>query len=128
MSKSRPVSICLRAGAKTAVGAALELAVLGMSVIPIGAGPDGKRPLLDSWKPYQDRLATEDEIRDWYRRWPGAGVAIITGPVSGIIVIDIDPRHGGDLTWRDMCWRHGSPEHTWTVRTPSGGMHIYFSM
>ncbi len=107
--------------------AALALAEMGMSVIPVGAGPDGKRPLID-WAEHQRSRATGDEINDWWHRWPRAGVGIVTGPISGIVVIDIDPRHGGDVPWRDLTWRHGSPEHTWTVHTPSGGMHVYFRL
>lgn len=107
--------------------AALDLAGLGLSVIPVGAGPDRKRPLA-RWSEHQQRRATDAEIRDWFSQWPDAGVGIVTGPISGIVVIDIDPRHGGDVTWRDMIWRHGSPEHTWSVQTPSRGMHHYFRM
>src|SRR4029453_13187996 len=35
----------------------------GLSVIPIQ--PRGKKPLLD-WKPFQTRLATKDELREWF--------------------------------------------------------------
>ncbi len=41
--------------------------------------------------------ATTDEkqIRSWWQRWPLANVAIATGP-SGLVVVDVDPRNGGD--------------------------------
>ena len=29
---------------------------------------------------------------------PGANVGIATGAISGVVVLDIDPRHGGDDT------------------------------
>src|SRR6185295_16359455 len=44
----------------------------------------------------QNASASEHQIRDWWQRWPRANVAIATGGRSGFIVIDIDPRHGGD--------------------------------
>lgn len=53
----------------------------------------GKHPRV-SWTPYQADLPTEDEVRDWWRRWPTANIGVITGAVSGIIVLDIDGPEG----------------------------------
>jgi hypothetical protein len=106
---------------------AIKLARLGLSVIPVASDANGKRALT-KWKPYQERRATEDEIRRWWRRWPEAAVGIVTGPISGVVVVDIDPRHGGDKAWRDLIWRHGSPEWTWRAFTPSSGEHWYFRL
>ena len=58
-----------------------------LSVIPIQTR--GKSPLL-AWEPYQNRVATEEEINAWWTRWPDANVGIVTGAVSGLVVIDID--------------------------------------
>jgi len=66
--------------------AALDYARRGFSVIPIR--PD-KKPFI-AWAEYQDRRATAEEIRAWWVKWPGAMVGIVTGPISGLLVIDAD--------------------------------------
>src|SRR5207249_1220410 len=44
------------------------------------------------------KTATRDPevIRDWGRRWPDLNVGIPTGAASNLVVLDIDPRKGGD--------------------------------
>ena len=37
---------------------------------------------------------------------------------------DIDPPHGLE-SWERLCAGHEKPQ-TYTVQTPSGGMHLYF--
>jgi Bifunctional DNA primase/polymerase, N-terminal len=63
------------------------------SIIPIR--PGDKRPLV-RWEEYQHRCPSQEEARSWLRAWPEAGVAIVTGAISGLVVLDIDLRHGGD--------------------------------
>ncbi|MCL6478490.1 MAG: bifunctional DNA primase/polymerase [Peptococcaceae bacterium] len=67
---------------------ALFYLTCGFSVIPLQ--PRGKRPLLSSWSEYQSRRAMEEEIHDWFSRWPGMNIGIVTGQVSGLIVLDLD--------------------------------------
>ena len=50
---------------------------------------------------------------------PGGLLAIRTGAVSGLLVVDIDPRNGGQLD-RDLM----TP--TATVATGGGGWHLYY--
>jgi len=66
--------------------AALEYRRKGFSVIPIR--PD-KKPFI-SWLEFQDRQPTEDEINQWWNKWPKANVGIVTGEISGVLVIDCD--------------------------------------
>src|SRR5262249_37138449 len=42
------------------------------------------------------KAATVDvrQIEEWWRKWPDANVAIATGAVSGIMVIDVDGEKG----------------------------------
>jgi hypothetical protein len=77
----------------SSLSAALQFARYHWSVIPMRARD--KRPLI-KWLEYQQRLATEDEINEWYQLWPSANVGIVTGAISGLVVLDIDPRHGGE--------------------------------
>lgn len=105
--------------------APLSLLSFGLSIIPCHQGTgtdDDKKPLL-GWKAYQTRRATEAEVTQWERFYGSAGAginwAIVTGIVSGIIVLDIDSAEGEEL-----AGRLGLPM-TPTVRT-AHGRHVYF--
>jgi hypothetical protein len=71
--------------------------------------------------------ATTDssDIEGWWRRWPNANVAIRTGEVSGLVVIDIDRRGGGDGTLAKLVKQHGRLPKTLAVQT-GDGVHLYF--
>ena len=49
----------------------------------------------------------------------------MTGEVSGLIVIDIDPRNGGDRTYDSLLEEYGVIPETIVVNTGGGGRHIY---
>ena len=74
-------------------------------------------------------VATTDElqVRLWWDRWPAANVGICTGTPSGLVVIDIDPDHGGEESLAALVRRRG-PFFVGcrTVATGSGGRHFYF--
>ena len=41
-----------------------------------------------------DATTDPEQIRQWWTQWPDANVGVATG--GGLVVVDIDPRHGGD--------------------------------
>ena len=96
----------------------------GWSIIPIR--PGDKRPLL-RWEEFQHRRPTAAETRDWFRTWPDAGIAIVTGMVSGLVVLDVDGRHGGDAALEQLEREHGRLPTTVECRTGGGGRHLYFA-
>lgn len=115
--------------------AALEARSRGWSVFPVQTkGPFAKRPhycLTDtghtkeedgkvkpSWAGLQLTPPTVEQIHTWYAREAGKGLAVVTGAVSGVIVLDFDGAKGEQLRER-----LGLPAH---VRTGSGGAHVYF--
>lgn len=104
--------------------AALGYLARGWSVVPIRARE--KRPLI-AWQAYQQRRATEDDVRGWYGRWPDANVAIVTGVVSGLVVVDVDPRHGGDSSLAHLERDHGPLPRTVEAVSGGGGRHIYLA-
>jgi hypothetical protein len=68
---------------------ALKYLKLGWPVIPIV--PKTKVPYKDfEWKPYQTTLPTESEIIRWWDHHPGALIAIITGGISNLCVLDFE--------------------------------------
>ncbi|MGO9874800.1 MAG: bifunctional DNA primase/polymerase [Acidimicrobiia bacterium] len=66
------------------------------------------------------------QIMAWWRRWPSANVAVRTGTESGLVVIDIDPPHGG-ATMRARVGDYGPLPRGPVVRTGSGGWHLLFA-
>lgn len=46
------------------------------------------------WTDYQTKLPTEADVRGWWHKWPISNIGIITGAVSGIIVLDVDGPEG----------------------------------
>ena len=100
--------------------AALGYRRAGLSVI--ATRPEDKRPC-GPWKAYQRRRPTEDEVHSWYRHHPGAGVGIVCGSISGLVVVDGDPRNGGGLA--ELAPRLPP---TPTVETGGGGRHYYFHL
>lgn len=102
------------------VADALALWQRGFSVIPVprpDGRHDGKVPAIP-WKGYQTRRATEAEVRAWFA--DPQNVAIVTGAISGVVVIDADGPEA--LTW---ATRH-LPYSPWQVRT-TRGYHLFYS-
>lgn len=87
--------------------------------------PGSKLPILDQWQLRATMVGTE--IDEWWTRWPSAGVGIATGAESGVIVVDIDPRHRGDESLEELEREHGALPETWTSSTANGGRHFYFA-
>ncbi len=105
------------------VEAALAYRSRGWSVVPVR--PADKRPAVP-WQAYQEQRAHEDEIRGWFKRWPDANLAIVTGRLSGLVVLDVDPGHGGDGSLERLISEHGSLPVTVQACTGGGGRHLYF--
>lgn len=104
--------------------AALKACRRGWSVLPMR--PGGKAPLIP-WLERQETPARESHIRQWFERWPRANVGVATGAVSGIVVLDVDPAHGGDESLTDLESEHGELPATVEARTGGGGRHLYFA-
>jgi Bifunctional DNA primase/polymerase, N-terminal len=75
----------------------------------LGGGPP------DHWVPL---------VFEWWDRWPAAGAAILTGR-SGLLVVDVDPRHGGHHTLARLVADRPLPA-TRTIGTRGGGLHLYY--
>jgi hypothetical protein len=110
-ASSLALSVCL--------AAALDYLRRGWSIIPLcpadhcGVDPahqrlchaPGETPLWP-WKPYQDRLPSERELRLFWNRNDPANVGLVPGPVSGLVAIVLEGQEaqeqvqslsGGDL-------------------------------
>jgi hypothetical protein len=67
-------------------------------------------------KPYQARIPTREELQRWWPEDPPAW-AVVTGKISGIVVLDFD----GSTRLETLSRLHLNPH----VRTGSGGAHWY---
>ena len=67
-----------------------------------------------------------DTINTWFKHWPKANIGIATGAISGIGVIDIDPKHGGEDSLYELTKTHGKIPDTVEAITQSQGRHIIF--
>jgi hypothetical protein len=68
-------------------------------------------------------------VLDWWARWPQANVGILTGMVSGLAVLDIDPRNGGFETLVEFdAAGYTMPDSDPVVETGSRGLHHYVGL
>ncbi len=115
--------------------AALKYVSLGWSVIPLysvhgglcscrnsNCQDQGKHPRV-TWTPHQSRRATEGDVREWWRRWPDANIGVVTGAISGLIVLDVDGERG-----RETLASMGlEVPLTVCAMTGGGGWHHYLT-
>jgi hypothetical protein len=110
-------------GHAPALAAALKYLSYGWSVLPLRARD--KRPLI-RWEALQKAQSTASEVEVWFRQWPDANLGIVTGKVSGLIVLDVDPKHGGNDTLQRIEQRFGALPVTVAATTGAEGQHYYF--
>ncbi|MHB8481618.1 MAG: bifunctional DNA primase/polymerase [Nitrospiria bacterium] len=87
----------------------------GFSLVPL----NGKIPTVKDWTNLPK--TTLEQALGYEKR---GNFGIRTGPISGVAVLDVDPKTGGDESLEKLSLDlNGVP----TVRTGSGGRHFYFA-
>ncbi|MCX5682328.1 MAG: bifunctional DNA primase/polymerase [Planctomycetota bacterium] len=100
----------------------------GLSVLPARRDGDDKRVALRSWKPYQNRLPTSDEVQAWFSNAHQA-LCLVCGGVSGNLeMLDFDL---GAEAFEPWCRQvndaaPGLLERLVIETTPSGGRHVAY--
>ena len=89
---------------------------MGFSVIPVHTDSKRAKVAAVSWKPYQQRQATEAELQSWFIEQGFTGIGIVTGAVSQLMVLDFDDRH----PYERFCHAYPDLRQTCTVRTRRG--------
>lgn len=84
----------------------------------------GKHPLTQHG--HRDAACDAKKIKGFWTLTPWANVGISTGAVSGLVVLDVDPRNGGDESLSLLEQRFSPLPKTATVVTGGGGKHFYF--
>lgn len=104
--------------------AALVFASVGVAVFP--CVPGGKEPL--TVRGFKDASADTRQVESWWREYPTANIGLPTGVSNAVDVVDIDV-HGDASGFPSIAKAREADlvgSWVWCVRTPSGGMHVYF--
>jgi hypothetical protein len=86
----------------------------GFPMIP--SRGDNKSPCV-AWKVFQTKRPTVEQLREWEKKFRPARWGLVTGRLSGRVVIDFDGDEG-----RDWMQKWGIKPH---LRTGSGGFHCH---
>lgn len=70
-----------------------------------------------------DATTNPQTIERWFNKAPFANVGLATGRT---VVLDVDPRHGGDASLEALETTHGAFPETTRALTGGGGWHILF--
>lgn len=102
---------------------ALRCAASGVPVFAV----EGKKPITPNG--FHDATTDTQIITGWWQRKPDANIAIPTGAITGVVIIDIDPAEDGfplgSESLRVLEEEHARFPEGLTVKTPRGGEHIY---
>jgi hypothetical protein len=108
--------------------AALAYSGAGFRVHPVRWR--SKVPLIPEWT---TRASVErQDVVGWFHD-PKLNVGIVAGPQpngQNLLVIDIDPLHGGELTWKALLREHGAGDLAKAAihRTARNGWHIFLAV
>lgn len=87
--------------------------------------PGGKKPLTEHG--FLDATIDEATIRQWWTRWPDANVAMPTGAGTyDVLDVDVRPSGSGMPAFERLNEAGLLSGALRIIRTPSGGLHIYF--
>jgi hypothetical protein len=100
------------------ITAALALAADGLPVFPCNSH---RKPIVEGG--FKSATQNPDVIREMFAQGGAALIGMPTGRASGCVVIDVDPRHGGDAWLRE---NQNRLPPTRSHGTPRGGEHLAF--
>ena len=123
-SPAAQASVLASAGRRSLPDAAMAYATAGLLVFP--CVPGAKRPMTRHG--LTDASPDPERVGSWWRRWPQANIGLATGYRGGFDVLDIDVHPGGSGFPALRRARQAGLVEGWAaaVRTPSGGLHLYF--
>lgn len=91
----------------------------GWSVLPVR--PDEKRPFMQNWLQYNHEKAGRAMVDRWFSSLAGAGVGMVTGKISNVVVLDVES--DCPVPIEDLLRRYPTQL---VSRTGSGGYHLFF--
>lgn len=99
---------------------ALEYVESGWSVLPVK--PEDKRPYMMNWLQYNHTRASKDVVENWFNNLSGAGIGVVTGKISNIVVLDVESYC--KIPLEELLKRYPTQMYS---KTGSGGYHLYFT-
>jgi hypothetical protein len=103
------------------LNAALKLRARGFALFP--CRPKAKEPATKHG--HKDATRDAEQIRAWWATCPDYNIGLACA-ASGVVVIDVDPRNGGEATMQALLAYLGPLPETVTASTGGGGWHLYF--
>lgn len=91
----------------------------GWSILPVK--PSEKRPYMTNWLQYQHTKATKEMADSWFTSLTGAGVGMVTGRISGVVVLDIESYCSIPID--ELLRRYPTQMIS---RTGTGGYHLFY--
>ena len=97
----------------------LQYAERGWLVFPLW--PNRKNPLTKTG--LSEGTTDKKIIQAWIEKYPDANIGVVAGARSGVTIIDADVKNGAP--GKESLAKLNLPP-TLTVKTPTGGWHLYF--
>lgn len=98
---------------------ALDYYNKGMCVLPVV--PNQKRPILNQWQQYTKNRPSLEETKNWFESYNDCGIGMVTGKVSGYIVLDIENKYKEDINL--LLNKYPTRK---IAKSGSGGYHFYY--
>ena len=93
----------------------------GYSIIPVNVT---QKKALIKWEQYQKVRPSLDDVHQWWEKdFQNAGIAIVTGKLSNLLVVDLDTKEAIKEVDEYLPNSFITP----TVISPRGGKHLYFT-
>lgn len=98
---------------------AAEYVDSGWSVLPVR--PEEKRPFMTNWLQYTKTRAPKAMVESWFTNLAGAGVGVVTGKISNMVVLDVE--HDCPFPIEDLLRKYPTQM---IAKSGGGGWHLFY--
>ena len=91
----------------------------GWSVLPVR--PEEKRPYMTNWLQYTKTRAPKAMVEGWFTNLSGAGVGVVTGRISNMVVLDVESTCPYPI--EDLLKRYPTQM---IAKSGGGGWHLFY--
>lgn len=98
---------------------AIEYLNSGWSILPVK--PEEKRPYMMNWLQYTHSRATREMVENWFKSLSGAGIGVVTGKISNMVVLDVESYCKTPI--EELLRMYPTQMYS---RTGSGGYHLFY--
>lgn len=98
---------------------AAEYVDSGWSVLPVR--PEEKRPYMTNWLQYTKTRAPKAMVEAWFNNLSGAGVGVVTGKISNMVVLDVE--HDCPYPIENLLKKYPTQM---IAKSGGGGYHLFY--